>query len=148
MTTEKELQSVGMAAMEKVAWTELLVSTTAIIIVLILLPVLGHQASSAFAILGAIVCSFWFIRERKKRTVVDERDLEVERQSQRRGLEAAWMFLVLSLIAIVLWPRSNEHTEFLTRTMLNWLIWIQFAIYVGVKGFVGVILYRRQTRVS
>ena len=137
-----------MAAMEKVAWTELLVSTTAIIFVLILLPFLGHGASSAFALLGAVLCSFWFIRRRKKGTIVDERDLEIEKRATQRGVEAAWIFLILALIVVVLWPRNNEHNGFVTKTVLNWLIWIQFAIYVWVRGWVGVISYRRQIRVS
>ena len=133
-----------LAAMEKVAWTELLISTTTIITVLALLPLLGYEASYAFAILGAILCTFWFIRARKGKTIVDERDLAIERQSKQRGVEAAWMFLVLSLIAVVLWPRNSGQSEFITRATLNWLIWIQFSIYVGVKGCVGVISYRRQ----
>ena len=58
------------------------------------------------------------------------------------------MFLVVALIVMVLWSGSGEHGGFVAKGTLNWLVWIQFAIYLGVKGLVAVIAYRRQARVS
>lgn len=148
MSSKNALHSNETAALEKVAWLELLVSTTTIIVVMILLPFLGHGASSGFALLGAVVFAYWFVRKRRTKMIVDERDLEIELHSVKRGVEAAWMFLLLGLIIIVLLPQSGDQNEFVTKTTLNWLIWIQFAIYIGVKGFVGVISYRKQAYAS
>lgn len=134
--------------MEKVAWLELLASTAAIILTLILLPFLGHGASSGFALLGIVGCSYWFLRNRTKETIVDERDQVIEQQARRRGVEAAWWFLLLALIVTVLWTKSGDNDGAVPKTTLNWLIWIQFALFFGVKGLVGVVLYRRQAYAS
>ncbi len=136
-----------MTAMEKVAWTELLVSTTTLVIAAVLLPWLGHGASGAFGLLGLLVCGFWFVRTRGKSVVVDERDREIERMSTRRGVESAWMLLFLALIAIVLWS-SYANDKIVPTWMLTWLVWLQFAICYCVKGLVAVLAYRRQDRAA
>jgi uncharacterized membrane protein len=133
----------NMTAMEKAAWTELLVAASTIAIVTVLFPWLGNGASGAFGLLGFIVCGLWFVRGRGKTVVIDERDRDIERRSTRRGIEAAWMVLFLALIAIVLWS-SYANEGVVSTWMLNWLIWLQFAICYGVKGFVAVLAYRRQ----
>jgi len=136
------------AVMEKVAWLELPVSIAAIIVTFILIPFFGHGASSAFVLLGGVVCGFLFLRNRTKRIIMDERDQEIERQARYRGVQAAWWFLLLALIVSVLWPQNEENSGVVQKTVLNWLIWIQFALFFGVKGLVGVILYRRQAHAS
>lgn len=148
MGSDQSSHLVGKTAMEKVAWLELLVSLTAISVTLILIPFFGHGASSAFVLLIGVVCSFWFLRNRTKRIVMDERDHEIEYQARRRGIESAWWFLLLALIVAVMWPLKGEQSEVVRKTTLNWLIWIQFALFFGVKGLVGVILYRRQAHAS
>ena len=142
------LTSPDKTAMEKVAWTEFLVSATAITLVLILLPFLGDRSTAAFGFLGFAGFSVWFVRERKKKLIIDERDVEIERNATKRGVESAWMFLVLALIVLVLSGGSGEHPGFIAKGTLNWLVWIQFAIYLGVKGLVAVISYRRQACVA
>ena len=132
-----------MNAMEKVAWTELIVSVAAVAAAAALIPWLGNRASSAFALLGLIVCSLWFLRTRGPRVVVDERDREIERRATKFGVEAAWMATFLALIALVLWSSLYNQGVVATR-VLTWLVWIQFAICYGVKGLVGVMSYRRQ----
>ena len=136
-----------MTAMEKVAWTELLVSVTTIAIVTALIPWLGNSAMGAFGLLGLLVCGLWFIKGRGNSVVIDERDREIERQSTRRGIESAWMLLFLALIAIVLWS-SYANGKVVPTWMLTWLIWLQFATCYGVKGFVAVLAYRRQGRAT
>lgn len=148
MTSKNPPSLSDKTAMEKIAWTELLVSATAITLVLILLPFLGDRAASAFGFLGLIGFSLWFVRGRKQKIIVDERDLEIERNATMRGVVAAWMFLMLALIVMVLWTGSGERSGFVAKGTLNRLIWIQFAIYLGVKGLVAVISYRRQARVA
>ena len=134
--------------MEKIAWTEFLVSSAAITLVLILLPFIGDRAACGFGLLGLVGFSVWFVRGRKQKPIIDERDREIERNATMRGVVAAWMFLMLALIVLVLWPASSERSGFVAKGTLNWLIWIQFAIYLGVKGLVAVISYRRQARVA
>lgn len=136
-----------MNAMEKVAWTEFVVSLATVAMVSVLYPWLGSGATGAFGLLGLVVCSVWFVKGRRQTVVIDERDRQIERQATRRGIEAAWMALFLALIAIVLW-NSYHDTKVVATGLLTWLIWIQFAICYGVKGFIGVISYRRQNRAA
>ena len=136
-----------MTAMEKVAWTELLVSVTTIAIVTALIPWLGNGATGAFGLLGLLVCGLWFIKRRSNSVVIDERDREIERRSTRRGIEVAWMMLFLALIAIVLWS-SYANEGVVATWMLTWLVWLQFAVCYSVKGFVSVLAYRRQSRAT
>ena len=132
-----------MTAMEKVAWTELIVSITTIAIVTALIPWLGNGATGAFGLLGFLACGLWFVKGRNKSVVVDERDLEIERRSTRRGIESAWMLLFLALIAIVLWS-TYANGKVVPTGILTWLIWLQFATCYFVKGLVAVLAYRRQ----
>ena len=136
-----------MTAMEKVAWTELLVSVTTIVIATALIPWLGNGATGAFGLLGLLVCGLWFVKRRGNSVVIDERDREIERRSTRRGIEVAWMMLFLALIAIVLWS-SYANEGVVATWMLTWLVWLQFAVCYSVKGFVSVLAYRRQSRAT
>jgi hypothetical protein len=132
-----------MNAMEKVAWTELIVSVAAVAAAGALIPWLGNGASGAFGLLGLLVCSLWFLRKRGPGVVVDERDREIERQATTLGVEAAWITTFLTLIVFGMWGQFYNDGVVATR-YLTWLVWIQFAICYGVKGLVGVMSYRRQ----
>lgn len=136
-----------MNAMEKAAWTELLVSVTAVATVTVLYPWLGDGAAGAFGLLGFVVCGMWFLRGRKKKVVVDERDREIEKRATRIGVESAWMALFLALIVLVFWSSLFNNSIVATK-LLTWLVWIQFAVCYGVKGLVGVLSYRRQRRAT
>ncbi len=74
-----------MNAMEKVAWTELLVSLLAVVVVSCLVPWLGNGATSAFALLALVVLGAVFLRRRGAAVVVDERDRQIARTATRRG---------------------------------------------------------------
>ena len=123
-----------MNAMEKVAWTELIVALGTVVVVTAIYPWLGSAATGAFGLLGLLVCSLWFVRRRGKEVIVD-------------GVEAAWMALFLALIAIVIWS-SYFNEKMVATGLLTWLIWIQFAICYAVKGLVAVVIYRRQGRAA
>jgi len=132
-----------MSAMEKVAWTELLVSVLAIVVVTLLYPWLGNKASAGFGLLGLLGFSVWFVRKRRQKVIIDERDKAIERRATELGVHVAWLVLFLSLIGLVFWSSSYNESVIET-SILNWLIWIQFAICYGIKGLVGVLMYRRQ----
>ncbi|RCS46307.1 hypothetical protein DTL42_15155 [Bremerella cremea] len=132
-----------MNAMEKMAWTELLVSVTTLLIVSALIPFWGNAASGAFGLLGLLVTGLWFVRGRGDTVIVDERDREIERLAIIRGVGAAWMLLFLSLIGIVLWSSFFNDTV-VDVWMLSWIIWLQFATCYLVKGLVAVHAYWRQ----
>ncbi len=136
-----------MSAMEKVAWTELLVAVTTLVVVTALYPWLGNGATGAFGLLAFVVGGAWFLRRRGGAVVVDERDRAIERQTRNAGASAAWQFLFLALIAVGL-GQMYLGADHVSLRVLNWLIWAQFAIFVGVKGLVGVISYRRQSRAA
>ena len=132
-----------MSALEKVAWLELSLCTITVAIVTALYPWLGNGATGAFGLLGFIACGIFFLKGQGKKVLVDERDREIERLATKRGIEAAWFLLFLSLIAIVIWS-SFVNDRVVPSGLLNWLIWVQFAICYGVKGLVAIRLYRRQ----
>ncbi len=136
-----------MNAMEKVAWSELVVSVAAVAAATSLIPWLGAGATASFAMLGLLVLSIVFFRRRGNQVVIDERDREIERRATRIGVGTAWMTLFSALIAATLWA-NYSHTHAVSTGFLNWLIWVQFAICYGTKGLVAVIIYRRQQRAA
>ena len=132
-----------MNAMEKVAWTEVAVCAVVVAAVALLIPWLGDRATTGFALLGLLVFSTLFLCHRKNQVVVDERDREIETKAKHIGVSSAWMTLFIVLIVATMWS-GYSHVDAVPIRFLNWLIWIQFAICYGVKGFVAIIMYRRQ----
>ena len=132
-----------MNAMEKVAWTELVVSVAAVAVAALLIPWLGPRATGGFGLLGLLGLSIVFVRRRGNRVVIDERDREIDRRATRIGVGTAWMTLFTALIAATLWA-NYSHADSVSTGFLNWLIWLQFAICYGIKGLVAVVMYRRQ----
>ncbi|QEG37783.1 DUF2178 domain-containing protein [Bythopirellula goksoeyrii] len=132
-----------MNAMEKVAWTELSVSLVALVLVAFLYPWLGDGATGAFGLMGLLGFSVLFLRQRGKEVVVDERDRDIEQRATRIGVNVAWMTLFMSLAAIVMWSSFTDRDS-VSLGVLNWLIWIQFALCFAIKGFVSVKSYRDQ----
>lgn len=136
-----------MNALEKVAWTELLVSAIAITLVTILYPWLGNKAQAGFGVLGLLGCTFWFVRHRKQKLLIDERDRAIERRATELGIGIAWQVMFLSLICIVIWA-GYYNDKIIPTNLLSWIIWIQFSICYGVKGFTAVLMYRKQNHAS
>ena len=132
-----------MNAMEKVAWTNLLVSLAAVGIATALSPWLGGAATRFFALLALIPLGVIFLRQRGARVVVDERDREIDRRAGIIAVGATWMLLVTTLAVATVWSNyTKDHA--ISTVFLNWLIWIQFATYFGMRGLAAVVLYRRQ----
>ena len=132
-----------MNAMEKVAWTEFVVSLAAVVVATLLFPWLGPRASGAFGLLGLIAFSLVFVRRRGNRVVFDERDNAIRRRAAGIGIGSAWMTLAGALIAATMW-QAHADVHAVSTVFLNWLIWVQFAICYGVTGLASVIMYRRQ----
>jgi hypothetical protein len=136
-----------MSALEKVAWTEIVVSLAAIVLAAVLIPWLGPAATGAFALLGLLGFTAIFIRRRGTPVVVDERDREIERHATRMGIAVAWMMLFTVLIAASL-SANYAQTYAVSTEFLNWLIWLQFAICYATKGLTAVAMYRSQQRAA
>ena len=137
-----------MNAMEKVAWTELIVSVVAVVVATLLVPWLGSRASgSGFSLLGLIALSYVFIRPRGNRIVIDERDREIAKRATSVGVGTAWFTLSAAVATATVWA-SYSNTHAVSTVFLNWLIWVQFAICYGVKGLASVVMYRRQRHAS
>lgn len=132
-----------MNAMEKVAWTELLVSLTAVVAVALLFPWLGDAAIGAFGLLGLMGFAILFIRRRGSRVVVDERDYQIQLKATAVGIYTSWMAMILTLIGAVVCSGYADAETVPTR-LLNWLLWLQFAFCFGLRGLVSIALYRRQ----
>ena len=62
-------------------------------------------------------------------------------------MTTAWIVLFMTLIVIVL-GADRWGVKSVPIGILTWLIWVQVAICYGVKGLVGVISYRRQSRAA
>jgi hypothetical protein len=136
-----------MNAMEKVAWAELLISLTTLVLVTVLYPWLGNAASGAFGLLGFLGGCYWFVRQRGSAVVVDERDQEIDRRAIHAGVTTAWMILFMALIVITL-TADYRGLKSVPIALLTWLVWVQFAICYAIKGLVGVVNYRRQNRAA
>jgi hypothetical protein len=132
-----------MNAMEKVAWTELMVSLAAVVAVALLFPWLGDAAIGAFGLLGLMGLAVLFLRRRGNRVVVDERDHQIALRATAVGVYTSWMAVNLTLIAAVVWSGYAEADTVPTR-LLHWLLWLQFAFCIGLRGLVSIALYRRQ----
>lgn len=136
-------ETITKTANEKLAWTELIVSLTTLVIVCLLVPFLGDRASGAFGLLAFLVAGMWFVRKQGNKIVKDERDREIEVRANLLGIGSAWMLLLLALIGLVLWSSSSNDSQVPT-SYLNWLVWIQFALWAAVRGLVGILSYRAQ----
>lgn len=129
-----------MSAMEKACWWELAVVLVTLLAVAILVPWFGNAASGAFGLLGFLAAAMFFVRHRRDRVVVDERDQEIERRATNLGVHMAWMFLFLGIILLIL---MNGNGDAVPKHILNWMIWGQFALCYLVKSLTGVYFYRR-----
>ena len=132
-----------MNAVEKVAWTELIVSALATIVVLALYPWMGQAALSAFGLLGLLGSTPLFLRKRGNQVVRDERDVEIEKISSWFGFGTGWVVMIMSLAAVTMWHVHLQRD--VSPGLLNALIWIQFALCYALKGTMTLIQYRRGT---
>ncbi|MBI1346130.1 hypothetical protein GC163_07555 [bacterium] len=135
-----------MSAMEKMAWSEVVISGTATLCALALLPWLGPGAAGAFGLLGLLPCGSWFLRRRGTAVITDERDHDNEKRATFLGILTAWQVTFMSLIAMVLWTVSQNRD--IPAAWLNWLIWVQFALCYLVKGCAFLLINRRQHRAT
>ena len=147
MTTESPQDESPLSAMEKAAWTEFLVALFTIIVVSIAYPWLGNRATAGFGFMAFVTCGMWFLRGKRKHTHVDERDQDIDRNSRLVAVSITWMFLVLTLIATVLWNGHHENRT-ISLSVLNWLVWIQFALFFLAHGMISIISYRKQRHAS
>lgn len=132
-----------MNAVEKVAWTELIVSVLATVVVLALYPWVGQAALGGFGLLGLLGITPLFLRQRGNRVIRDERDLEIEKLSSWFGFGTAWTVMMISMAAVTMWHVHLERD--VSPGLLNALIWIQFALCYALKGTMTLIQYRRGT---
>jgi len=135
-----------MSALEKSAWSELVVVLLAAVAVAVFLPWMGHRASDWFGLLGLLPVGMYFLRKRGGRIIVDERDREIQRWSTSFGVNTAWMGTFLALIAIVLWYGGEDAA--VPKWYLNWIIWLGFAVCYGARAAATIFAYRGQPRAA
>ena len=135
-----------MNALEKVAWTELIVSVVAAVVVLALYPWVGQAALGGFGLLGFLGVTPLFLRKRGNQIVSDERDLEIAKRSSWFGFGTAWMVLLLSLTAVTMWHGYQQRD--VPTGLLSALIWSQFALCYAIKGATSLIQYRGTSRAA
>ena len=132
---------------EKVAWLELVVSLSAIVVVTALFPWLGNRATAAFGLLGLVGLAALLVRQRGNEVVLDERDREIIQRSTGLGVHSAWMLLMVAVVSLVIWSSYHDR-EAVPVAWLTWLVWVQFSICYAVKGVVGVLSYRGDRHAS
>jgi hypothetical protein len=130
--------------MEKLIWTEFLVTIGSALLVAFMYPWLGDAAAGGFGLMGLMVFGAFFIKRRN--VVVDERDRKIEQEARWVGVAASWMVLLLGVIASVFW--ANVSRSPVSIRNLNWLIWISIAVCMGGKGLSGLLAYRRGSHAS
>ena len=135
-----------MNALQKVAWTELIVSILALTSVLILYPWFGDRATAGFGLLGLLGLAPLFMIRRGDKILSDERDQDIELRSKFYGFGTAWVFLFLSLIAIAMWHSYHE-LDVPTKYVFA-VVWMQFVVCYGVKGAVALHFYRGSRRAA
>ena len=129
-----------MNSSEKVAWIELIVSVSAIVLVAALYPWLGGGAAGGFGLLGLLGITPLFMRKRAGQVISDERDRLIEQRSSLLGCGAAWVLMMLSLTAITMW--HADQPQGVSPAILNSLIFIQLAFCFLIKGASTLIQYR------
>lgn len=134
-----------MNALQKVAWTEVIVTFVASAAALAAIPLLRERSIWLFGLLAVApaIYPLW-VRQRGNVIVRDERDDDIARRSESCGVSSAWMFFVISMIAISMW----YHPHAIPTGYVFTLIWIQFAIYIGVKGMAALLFYRGVNRAA
>ena len=135
-----------MNAVEKVAWTELLVSIGAAVVVFSLYPWVGEAAQGGFGLLGLLGITPLFLRKRGNQVVRDERDVEIEKLSSWFGFGTAWFVMTVSLAAVTMW-HAHIHRD-VSPGLLCTLIWTQFALCFAIKGATTLIQYRGTHRAA
>lgn len=135
-----------MNALEKVAWTELIVSVLAIVVVFALYPWLGNAALGGFGLLGLLGITPLFLRKRGNQIVSDERDREIEKHSSWFGFGTAWIVMLLSLVIVTMW-HSHQQRDVPTG-LLSVMIWAQFALCYAINGAMSLIQYRGNARAT
>ena len=131
-----------MSAVEKSAWTKLMVVVVAVLATAIAQPYLGHLASDWFGLLAFLPLGMFFFRKRSDQVIVDERDHEIQQKATSFGVQAAWMGMFLALIAISL--THGYAKEAVPTRYLNSIIWLQFAGCYGVRALFTIFSYRGQ----
>ena len=134
-----------MNALQKVAWIELIVAIVASVVVLGAIPLLGERSTDLYGLLAIVAVIYPFLMRPKGGEIVkDERDNEIAKRAEYWGGSTAWMFFVISMIVISMW----HNTQDVPTKYLFALIWIQFAVYIGVKGATALVFYRRVGRAA
>ena len=131
-----------MNAVEKSAWTELVVVVVALVATAIALPYLGHRASDWFALLIFLPLGMLFFRKRGDQVIVDERDREIQEKATNFGVKAAWMGTFLVLIAVSM--THGYAKEAVPTRYLDTIIWLQLAGCYGVRALFTIFSYRGQ----
>ena len=131
-----------MNAVEKSAWTELVVVVVAVVATVTALPYLGHLASDWFGLLAFLPLGMFFFRKRGDQVIVDERDREIQQKATNIGVQAAWMGTFMALIAVSM--AHGYAKEAVPTPYLNWIIWLQFAGCYGVRALFTIFSYRGQ----
>ena len=129
-----------MNATQKLARMELLISLTAILGALFVFPWLGDRAMGMFGVLGFLGLTPLFLMKRKGKVVTDERDQNIQLRAQLLGFGAAWMSLVLTLVALTAFV--NLDVANVPKSTLSFALWVSFALCYAVKGGATLFMYR------
>ena len=135
-----------MNPVQKVAWTELIVSVLAIVLVATLYPWLGSAALGGFGLLGVLGITPLFLRKRGNQVMRDERDAQIESVASWFGFGTAYFLLMLSMVAITLFYSQQQRD--VPTSLLSVLLWSQFAFCYAIKGAIALLHYRGTNRAA
>jgi hypothetical protein len=128
-----------MSAWQKLAWYNLAVVASTVVLVVALIPLLGTtRAQGGFGLLGLLGLAPWFLR-RGSVVLEDERDRIIRRRAGLIAFSLSWLAFVaacMSLPALYGWDGSVPVSVVLSG------VWYGVMVVVGVMAVATLLMYR------
>ena len=129
-----------MARSEKVAWYNVIIFIGTIALFIPLYLKFGYPAVGTFGLCGLWGFGPWFFFPRGQgKSLLDERDVDIQRRSAFQGFGAFWGVFVL--VVMLLWYFKRGETIPVDRLPLGVIGGMM--IHVMVSSVVTIIMYRR-----
>jgi hypothetical protein len=129
-----------MNASQKFAWFTLGVVGLTVVLVLLLIPVLGHRAQGAFGLLGLLGFTPLFFLQHRGEVVQDERDVQIRQSSLTIAYSVFWVLFVMGAMTA---PAVYGWNGSVPVPMVLGAVWCGLIVVQGVMALAILIQYRR-----
>jgi hypothetical protein len=116
--------------MQKFAWFNLAVIALTVLVIVLLLPFLGHRAMGGFGFLGLLGFGPFFFRKRRGQVVTDERDHLIHARAWIFAYAVFWVVAVLvaSLLAATVYGQDGAVPVKVVQVSLFWALMLVYAL--------------------